>query len=55
MYASLFFFFFLFLSGWAFRFPREAAFGVGWALAVEIWYFFVCYWGLSLGGYGTCN
>ena len=49
-----FFFFFLllsFLSGRSFRSPREAVFGVGWALAVEIWYSFLFVsWVTGFGG-----
>jgi hypothetical protein len=65
MHASrlIFYFFFGFftlLSGRSFRSPREAGFGVGWALAVEIWYllFFLGVGWRVLGGgggYGTCN
>lgn len=41
--------------------PVRRLFGVGWALAVEVWYFFLTYvvfggwvWGVW-GGHGTCN
>lgn len=49
--VSLFFFFFSRRVGLSAS-PVRRLFGVGWALAVEIWYFFNLVWGLSLGVWG---